>query len=209
MVDGTGGGYSEFKIDENRYRVTFTGNRSTKRSQIQNYLNYRCAELTLLEGHNSFAFSERMLVADDGSLVHASWTERKSVGRYLVIPVGGIIADILIKGIAKGAIQGVGKAAVGPSGQTTKEEMGGVAQAVIDMYDHESGESPAENEFLDGMVYDARGVMRMLQRLDRELSALESARIMRKEVTPGTRVKQETWQKQLDESRKASEQLRQ
>lgn len=51
--DGTYG-YSEQQIEDNRYRVTFSGNPSTSRETVQDYLLYRAAELTVTEGFDYF-----------------------------------------------------------------------------------------------------------------------------------------------------------
>lgn len=52
-------GYSEQQIEENRYRVTFTGNPSTPRETVQNYLLYRAAELTVQHGHDYFTVADQ------------------------------------------------------------------------------------------------------------------------------------------------------
>ena len=52
---GTMGGYSEEKILDNLYRVEFEGNQHSKPEKIQNYLLYRCAELTQEMGYEYFA----------------------------------------------------------------------------------------------------------------------------------------------------------
>ena len=52
-------GYSEQKIEKNRYRVTFTGNPSTPRETVQNYLLYRASELTLQNGFDYFTMVDR------------------------------------------------------------------------------------------------------------------------------------------------------
>ena len=49
------GGYSEEKILDNLYRVEFEGNQHSKPENIQNYLLYRCAELTQEMGYDYFA----------------------------------------------------------------------------------------------------------------------------------------------------------
>lgn len=49
------GGYSEEKIIDNLYRVKFEGNQHSKPGNIQNYLMYRCAELTQKMGYEYFA----------------------------------------------------------------------------------------------------------------------------------------------------------
>ncbi len=57
---GRGYGFSEQKIESNRYRITFRGNSSTDRATVENYLLYRAAELTLKKGYDYF-----VVVADD------------------------------------------------------------------------------------------------------------------------------------------------
>ena len=52
---GIMGGYSEEKILSNMYKVEFEGNQHTKPEMVQNYLLYRCAELTKENGFEYFA----------------------------------------------------------------------------------------------------------------------------------------------------------
>lgn len=52
-------GYSEQQIEKNRYRVTFSGNPSTPRETVQNYLLYRAAELTVQNGYDYFTVVDR------------------------------------------------------------------------------------------------------------------------------------------------------
>ena len=54
-------GYSEQQIEETRYRVTFSGNPSTPRDTVQNYLLYRSAELTIQKGFDHFTVVDRDL----------------------------------------------------------------------------------------------------------------------------------------------------
>ena len=49
------GGYSEEKILSNMYKVEFEGNQHSKPEMVQNYLMYRCAELTKENGFEYFA----------------------------------------------------------------------------------------------------------------------------------------------------------
>ena len=51
---GALGGYSEEKILANMYKVEFEGNQHSKPEIIQNYLMYRCAELTQEMGYEYF-----------------------------------------------------------------------------------------------------------------------------------------------------------
>jgi len=47
-------GYSEQRIEQDRYRVTFSGNSSTTREMVESFLLYRAAELTVQEGYDYF-----------------------------------------------------------------------------------------------------------------------------------------------------------
>ena len=49
-----GYGYAEQALEENRYRVTFSGNSLTPRATVENYLLYRAAEVTLARGYDYF-----------------------------------------------------------------------------------------------------------------------------------------------------------
>ncbi|MBS0168787.1 MAG: hypothetical protein JSR62_00415 [Nitrospira sp.] len=93
------------------YRVTFTGNRSTPHSKILNYLSYRCAELTLVQGYNSFVFTEKLLVAADGSVEYLNWNSAGGTNRFQAIPVGGGLVGGLIVGIIGGLAKGASDAA--------------------------------------------------------------------------------------------------
>jgi hypothetical protein len=59
-VDG-GFGYAEQQIEDNRYRVTFAGNTVTPRDQVQNYLLFRAAEVTVESGHDWFRVVDQSL----------------------------------------------------------------------------------------------------------------------------------------------------
>lgn len=53
------GGYSQIKIEENRYRLKFAGNSQTARDTVENYMLYRAAELTLDQGYDWFSLVVR------------------------------------------------------------------------------------------------------------------------------------------------------
>jgi hypothetical protein len=53
------GGFSETRLDENRYRVTFAGNSLTSRETVEAYLLFRAAELTRDQGADWFEVVER------------------------------------------------------------------------------------------------------------------------------------------------------
>lgn len=52
-------GYSEQKIENDRYRISFKGNSRTARDTVENYLLFRAAELTLQNGYDSFTIVNR------------------------------------------------------------------------------------------------------------------------------------------------------
>lgn len=52
-------GYSNQKIEANRWQITFSGNSLTDRQTVENYLLYRAAELTLQEGFDHFQIVRR------------------------------------------------------------------------------------------------------------------------------------------------------
>ncbi len=56
---GQSTGYTDRVLAANRYRVTFTGNSSTPRETVENYLLLRAAEVTLAAGATHFMFDSR------------------------------------------------------------------------------------------------------------------------------------------------------
>lgn len=60
-VRGTGasGGYASQAIENDRFRVSFTGNRLTSRERVETYLLYRAAELTVQQGYDGFTIVQR------------------------------------------------------------------------------------------------------------------------------------------------------
>ncbi|WP_421788620.1 CC0125/CC1285 family lipoprotein [Hyphobacterium sp.] len=57
--DGGVYGYSEQRIERDRYRITFSGNSLTDRETVETYLLYRAAELTRESGYDSFTVIDR------------------------------------------------------------------------------------------------------------------------------------------------------
>lgn len=53
------GGFSETRIESDRFQVTFAGNSLTSRETVERYLLYRAAELTVAEGGDWFSLVER------------------------------------------------------------------------------------------------------------------------------------------------------
>jgi hypothetical protein len=53
------GGYSETRLEADRWRVTFQGNSLTSRGTVENYLLYHAADLTLQQGFDWFEMADR------------------------------------------------------------------------------------------------------------------------------------------------------
>lgn len=53
------GGFSEQRIEANRFRVNFAGNSLTSRETVERYLLYRSAEVTVDQGFDWFSLVER------------------------------------------------------------------------------------------------------------------------------------------------------
>lgn len=53
-----GFGFSDQRIETNRYRITFRGNSSTTREEVENSLLFRAAEITLDNGFDHFILVE-------------------------------------------------------------------------------------------------------------------------------------------------------
>ena len=57
-------GYSDMRVDQNRFRVAFAGNSVTSREQVEMGLLLRAAEVTLESGHDWFATVNRATERD-------------------------------------------------------------------------------------------------------------------------------------------------
>jgi hypothetical protein len=53
------GGYSEVRLEPNRFRVNFAGNSLTSRETVEGYLLFRAAELTVQNGFDWFSIVDR------------------------------------------------------------------------------------------------------------------------------------------------------
>ena len=55
---GSGYGFTDQKIEDDRFRITFRGNSQTSRDAVETYLLLRAAELTLENGYDHFVVVE-------------------------------------------------------------------------------------------------------------------------------------------------------
>jgi len=58
-IDAKGRGYADASVEENRYRVSFSGNTVTSRDVVETYLLYRAAEVTLEKGFEHFVIADQ------------------------------------------------------------------------------------------------------------------------------------------------------
>lgn len=76
------GGYSEMRIEENRWRVKFAGNSLTSRETVEGYLLYRAAELTLQHGYDWFRLVDKEVSRDARTYVEPDPFYRPWYGSY-------------------------------------------------------------------------------------------------------------------------------
>lgn len=81
-----GFGYSERRIEDNRFRVRFTGNDATDRDRVESYLLYRAAELTVQHGGTHFLIADTDTEASTTFSQH--FTGGLGVGRFSRLGLG-------------------------------------------------------------------------------------------------------------------------
>lgn len=65
------GGFSDVRLEADRYRVSFLGNSMTSRERVERYLLYRAAEITLQQGYDWFEATDRRLESKPQTSVDA------------------------------------------------------------------------------------------------------------------------------------------
>jgi hypothetical protein len=75
-----GEGYSDQRIESNRYVVRFFGNEQTPRQTVETYLLYRAAELTLANGYDYFVIADQATEAQTS--YYQSFSGGFGFGRY-------------------------------------------------------------------------------------------------------------------------------
>ena len=127
-------GYTAQQIEDNRYRVAFSGNAATPRQTVENYLLYRAAEVTLESGNDYFTVVDRNIEAYGSGIA----------GPRVGVGVGSGGGDVGL-GVGLSTLFGGG----GGSARYTA-----YADIIV-----RAGEKPAD----DPRSYDARDVIRRLQ----------------------------------------------
>ncbi len=62
-VEGASTGYTDERLAQNRFRVTYSGSASTKREAVEDFLLFRAAQVTLEAGSSWFVFDTRDTLA--------------------------------------------------------------------------------------------------------------------------------------------------
>lgn len=81
-ADGSRRGFTETRIESNRYRISFEGNSLTDRETVETYLLYRASELTVENGFDYFTVVDR--ATDEETRVMASGIGRSPYSGFNV-----------------------------------------------------------------------------------------------------------------------------
>jgi len=140
QANGRGDGYSEQKIERDKYRISFSGNSLTDRATVENYVLYRAAEVTIQTGNDYF-----IMLEDSEDIRRSFRTSGTSFGG------GGFGRRGFFYGGFGGGFRG-GFGGFGSTHSTTRERTEYTIGAIIQVY---KGEKPASNP----TAYDARSVI--------------------------------------------------
>ncbi|MEL6363529.1 MAG: hypothetical protein AAFR11_01655 [Pseudomonadota bacterium] len=82
-----GYGFSEQRIEQDRFRITFSGNSLTDRSTVETYLLFRAAELTIQNDYDFFQLVEndtetQRTYTSSGAAIGGVWGPRGFPGYY-------------------------------------------------------------------------------------------------------------------------------
>ena len=83
-------GYSESKIENDRYRISFKGNSMTDRETVENYMLYRAAELTLQNGYDTFTIVNRDIDKDSRTRSYGGYMGTRLSYMYFVPRYGWV-----------------------------------------------------------------------------------------------------------------------
>jgi hypothetical protein len=87
---GFGGGYKDTRIDDETYRVQFSGNGYATRDRVHKFFMYRCAELTKQAGFQYFMIVPASTVGDNGSrasVVRSSGFDHSQMRKVHSVPI--------------------------------------------------------------------------------------------------------------------------
>ncbi len=148
-------GYSDQRVSDDHYRISFSGNSVTPRETVENYLLYRAAEITVATGHDYFVVVDQDVERD------------VTYRTYVDVPPGGYFYDPFFY---RPYFYGPGfyNPAFGPAfGMYYDPYFGAYASATTEQFDKYrayatiavySGERPKD----EPKAYDARDVVKRL-----------------------------------------------
>jgi hypothetical protein len=84
------GGYSETKIENDRYRISFKGNSMTGKETVENYMLYRAAELTIQNGYDTFTIANRDTDKQSRTREYGGFLQSRLSYAYFVPRVGWV-----------------------------------------------------------------------------------------------------------------------
>lgn len=76
------GGFSDVRVADNRFRVTFSGNTVTPRETVERYLLFRAAELTTQAGFNWFEIADKQVDRDQRTYIDPTFGPYGGFGPY-------------------------------------------------------------------------------------------------------------------------------
>jgi hypothetical protein len=87
---GSERGYSETKIESDRYRISFKGNSLTDRETVETYMLYRASELTLQNGFDTFTIVNRDTEKDSATRQYGGYMGTRLSYVYFVPNYGWV-----------------------------------------------------------------------------------------------------------------------
>ncbi len=130
-----GDGYADFRLEDDKFRVTFTGNSLTDLPRVENYLLFRAAEVTVQFGYDYF------IVLEEGTEAISTF---RSFGTFIDGAPGRFVYGTTGFGAGFGTTSG-----------TTRERREYTAQAII-----QTGRGPKPKD--NPSAFDARQILKNL-----------------------------------------------
>jgi hypothetical protein len=90
------GGYEDVQIDKNTYRVRYYGKR-LDRETAEQYLIYRCAELTLAQGYDYFVITDQSADEQTTSTLSNSTESKDASGTGISATPGSVTVNTSVK----------------------------------------------------------------------------------------------------------------
>lgn len=145
-----GDGYSEQKLERDKYRIVFSGNSLTDRVTVENYVLYRAAEVTLASGNDYF-----IMLEDSADIKRSFQTTGVSFGGHGFGRRGFFYGGFGRRGFGHNGFGRSGFGGFGSSNAVTRERTEYTIGAIIQLF---KGTKPAA----EPTAFDARSVIENL-----------------------------------------------